>query len=57
MGRTLLRNFKCSILRDDAAVYLQAVVDDTIWLLQDSTDSFRKQGSVRETDSALSSVP
>ena len=57
MRRSLLRNLKGSILRDDTAVHFQAVVNDTIWLLQNSSDSFREQRRVREADSAFASIP
>ena len=57
MSRDLLCNFKRSILRDDAAVNLQAMVDDTMWLLQDSTDGSSEEREVGQTYSAFSSVP
>jgi hypothetical protein len=36
-GRSLLRNLEGLVLRDDTTVYFHAMVDNTIWLLQDRT--------------------
>ena len=41
-GRSLLRNLKSLVLRDDTAVHFHAMVDHTAWLLQDRTHSSRE---------------